>query len=170
MAAWVQSDLDGEHAAYAVPPIIRKLRKAEKENLNTPPHIAPLSRQAVEILRELHQLTGHGRYLLPSVRSVSCHMPEGAVNAAPACIGYKGIITGHGFRYMACTLLGEMGWNPEVLERQLLHKEPGAAGVHNKVRYLPEPRKIMQEGANYLDGPRAGGNVVPMRRDAKTPS
>ena len=167
MAEWVQFDLDGEHPSYTVPPIIRKLRKAEKENPNTQPHIVPLSRQAVDILRDLHRLTGRGRYLFPGARSVSRHMSDGAVNAALARIGYKGIITGHGFRHMARTLLGEMGWNPEALERQLSHKEPGVAGVYNKAQHLPERRKIMQEWANYLDGLRAGGSVIPMLRITK---
>jgi integrase len=156
-AEWAQFDLDGEHPAYTVPPSIRKLRKAEKENPKTQPHIVPLSRQAVAILRELHQLTGRGRYLFPGARSVSRHMSDGAVNAALARIGYKGIITGHGFRHMARTLLGELGWNPEALERQLSHKEPGVSGVYNKAQHLPERRKIMQEWADYLDMLRAGG-------------
>jgi len=156
-AEWVQFDLDGENPAYTVPPSIRKLRKAEKENPNTQPHIVPLSRQAVAILRELHQLTGRGRYLFPGARSVSRHMSDGAVNAALARIGYKGIITGHGFRHMARTLLGELGWNPEALERQLSHKEPGVSGVYNKAQHLPERRKIMQEWADYLDMLRASG-------------
>jgi integrase len=156
-AEWVQFDLDGENPAYTVPPSIRKLRKAEKENPNTQPHIVPLSRQAVAILRELQQLTGRGRYLFPGGRSVSRHMSDGAVNAALARIGYKGIITGHGFRHMARTLLGELGWNPEALERQLSHKEAGVSGVYNKAQHLPERRKIMQEWADYLDGLRVSG-------------
>jgi integrase len=78
-------------------------------------------------------------------------MSDGAVNAALARIGYKGIITGHGFRHMARTLLGELGWNPVALERQLSHQEPGVSGVYNKAQHLPERRKIMQEWADYLD-------------------
>jgi len=92
-AEWVNFDLDGEQPTYTVPPIIRKLRKAEKENPQTLPHIVPLSTQAIAILRELHQLTGRGRYLFPGARSTSRNMSDGAVNAALARIGYKGIIT-----------------------------------------------------------------------------
>lgn len=156
-AEWVNFDLDGEQPTYTVPPIIRKLRKAEKESSKTQPHIVPLSKQAVVILRELHQLTGRGRYLFPGARSISRNMSDGAVNAALARIGYKGILTGHGFRHMARTLLGELGWNPEALERQLSHKEPGVSGVYNKAQHLPERRKIMQEWADYLDTLKAGG-------------
>jgi integrase len=87
-------------------------------------------------------------------------MSDGAVNAALARIGYKGIITGHGFRHMARTLLGELGWNPEALERQLSQKEPGVSGVYNKAQHLPERRKIMQEWADYLDVLRSGGQAI----------
>ena len=90
-------------------------------------------------------------------------MSDGTVNAALARIGYKGIVTGHGFRHMARTMLGELGWNPEALERQLSHKEPGVSGVYNKAQHLPERRKIMQEWADYLDGLRESNNVVPIK-------
>ncbi|MBB6188457.1 integrase arm-type DNA-binding domain-containing protein [Rhodanobacter sp. MP7CTX1] len=155
-AEWAQFDLDGQNPVYKVPPMIQKLRKAAKENPNTKPHSVPLARQAVAILRELHPLTGRGKYVFPGARSSSRNMSDGAVNAALARIGYKGIITGHGFRHMARTLLGELGWNPEALERQLSHKEPGVPGVYNKTQHLPERRKIMQEWADYLDTLKAG--------------
>jgi integrase len=160
MAEWLHFDLDGEHPTYTVPPANRKLKKAAKESPQTPPHIVPLSRQALEILRELRQLTGHGKYLFPGGRDPRRHMSDGAINAALARIGYKGIIAGHGFRHMARTLLGKMGWSAEALERQLSHKEPSVAGVYNKAQHLPERRKIMRAWADYLDGLRLGGRVV----------
>jgi len=159
-AEWAQFDLDGEHPCYTVPPAIRKLRKAEKENPKTLPHIVPLSTQAIAILRELRPVTGRGRFLFPGARSTSRNMSDGAVNAALARIGYKGIITGHGFRHMARTMLGELGWNPEALERQLSHKEPGVSGVYNKAQHLPERRKIMQEWADYLDTLRLSSSFI----------
>lgn len=162
MAEWTHFDLNGEHPIYSVPPANRKLKKAAKESSQTPPHIIPLATHALEILRELRQLTGHGRYLFPGGRDPKRHMSDGAINAALARIGYKGIITGHGFRHMARTLLGEMGWSAEALERQLSHKEPGVAGVYNKAQHLPERRKIMQAWADYLDGLRAGAEIVPL--------
>jgi integrase len=166
MAEWVHFDLESENRSYTVPPVNRKLKKAAKENPQTPPHVVPLSRQALEILRELHPLTGHGRYLFPGARDPKRHMSDGAVNAALARLGYKGIITGHGFRHMARTLLGEMGWSAEALERQLSHKEPGVAGVYNKAQHLPERRKIMQAWADYLDSLRAGGQVIAFKSKA----
>lgn len=166
MAEWAHFHLESEHPAYSVPPANRKLKKSAKENPTTPPHIIPLSAQALTILRELRQLTGNGRYLFPSARDPRRHMSDGAINAALARIGYKGIITGHGFRHMARTLLGEMGWSAEALERQLSHKEPGVSGVYNKAQHLPERRNIMQAWANYLDGLRNGAQVVPFKSNA----
>lgn len=156
MAEWKHFDLDSEQPIYLVPPANRKLKKAAKENPLTPPHVVPLCLQAVNVLRELREVTGQGRYLFPGARDPKRHMSDGAVNAALARIGYKGIITGHGFRHMARTLLGELGWSSEALERQLSHKEPGVAGVYNKAQHLPERRKIMQAWANYLDDLRVG--------------
>ena len=164
MAEWAHFDVDSEHPTYTVPPPNRKLKKAAKENPSTPPHIVPLSRQALEILRELRPLTGHGRYLFPNARDPKRHMSDMAINAALARIGFKDVIVGHGFRHMARTLLGEMGWSAEALERQLSHKEPGVAGVYNKAQHLPERRKVMQAWADYLDVLKAGGNVVSMHR------
>lgn len=164
MAEWAHFDLDGEHPSYTVPPSNRKLKKAAKENPATPPHVVPLSRQALEILCDLHRVTGRGRYLFPGARDPKRHMSDGAVNAALARLGYKGVITGHGFRHMARTLLGELGWNPEALERQLSHKEPGVVGVYNKAQHLPERRKIMQAWADYLDQLRVGAQVIPFEK------
>jgi integrase len=166
MAEWAHFDLDSEHPAYTVPPPNRKLKKAAKENPATPPHIVPLSRQALEVLRELHPLTGRGRYLFPNARDPKRHMSDMAINAALARIGFKDVIVGHGFRHMARTLLGEMGWSAEALERQLSHKEPGVSGIYNKAQHLPERRKIMQAWADYLDGLRMGGQVITFKSKA----
>lgn len=168
MAEWTHFDLDGEHPTYAVPASNRKLKKAAKENPLTPPHIVPLCEQAVEILRELREVTGQGRYLFPGARDPKRHMSDGAVNAALARIGYKGVITGHGFRHMARTLLGELGWSPEALERQLSHKEPGISGVYNKAQHLTQRREIMQAWADYLDSLRSNLELDSKRESAAT--
>lgn len=164
MAEWSHVDLDGDMPTLTIPPANRKLRKADKENPNTAPHVVPLSRQAVAILRELQPLTGRGRFLFPGARSASRPMSDGAVNAALATLGFKGAVVGHGFRHTASTLQNEMGWNPDAIERQLAHRAPGVRGVYNKAEHLPERRKMMQAWADYLDGLKAGGNVVPLHR------
>lgn len=168
MAEWAHFDLDNEHPTYTVPPSNRKLRKADKENPSTPPHIVPLSEQAVAILRELQPLTGRGKYLFPGARDPKRSMSDGAINAALARIGFKGELVGHGFRHMASTLLREMNWSADAVERQLSHKEPGVAGVYNKAQHLPERRKMMQAWADYLDALKAdtSGKVVPFKQKA----
>ncbi len=87
-------------------------------------HVVPLSEQAVSILRELHPLTGGGRYVFPGARTNGRPMSENTVNAALRRLGYdKDTMTGHGFRHMASTLLNEQGWNRDAIERQMAHAE-----------------------------------------------
>ncbi|WP_043804346.1 tyrosine-type recombinase/integrase [Arenimonas malthae] len=166
MAEWAHFDLDGSDPVYRVPPAIRKLRKNEKENPNTQPHLIPLATQALAILRELQQLTGRGRYLFPGARDPKRHMSDGTINAAIARIGFKGELVGHGFRHMASTMLNELGYRPEVVERQLSHKVAGVEGVYNKSQLISERKQMMQAWADYLDALKAGptGKITPIKR------
>lgn len=165
MAEWAHFDLDAKQPTYRVPPANRKLRRADKENPNTPPHVIPLSEQALTILRELKQVTGRGKYLFPSARDPKRSMSDGTINAALARIGYKGVLVGHGFRHMASTLLNELGWSKDVVERQLAHKEPGVAGIYNKAQHLVERGRMMQAWADHLDVLRKEDRkIVPLRK------
>jgi len=133
------------------------------------PHIVPLARQAVAILRELEPLARGGRYLFPSLRTRDRPMSNNTINAALRRLGYTSEEqTGHGFRTMASTLLNEQGFPPDVIELQLAHSERNKVrAAYNKAQRLPERRKMMQAWANYLDGLRAGGTVVPIRYNAQ---
>lgn len=165
-AEWSEIDLEhAEGARWVIPAHRRKLKKADKDNPRTPPHIVPLSAQAVSILRELKPLTGHGRYLFPGQRSPTRSISENTINAALRRIGYdRDAMTGHGFRHMASTLLNELGFDKDAIERQLSHKEPGVAGVYNKAEHLGLRTKMMQAWADYLDTLRQeDGKVVPIR-------
>ena len=86
-------------------------------------------------------------------------------------LGYKGKMTGHGFRAVASTILNETGFRPDVIERQLAHSERDEVrGAYNRAEYLPERQKMMQQWANYLDGLTAGASIValkPTRRASK---
>lgn len=158
---WAEVDFDA--AEWRIPAIRRKLRKAAKVNPRTPPHIVPLSKQALMVLRDLHSLTGRGRLVFPGVRVRTRPMSENTVNAALRRLGYTTEqMTGHGFRHMASTCLNELGWNPDAIERQLSHQDPDAVrGTYNHAQYLVERRKMMQGWADYLDNLRSGKNVVP---------
>jgi len=156
-AEWSEFDLDA--AEWRIPAERMKMRAL---------HIVPLSEQAVAILRELQPLTGHGRYVFPSIRSPRDPMSENTVTAALRRLGYTGNeMTGHGFRSMASTMLHEQGWNTDVVERQLAHAERNRVkAAYNHAEYLPERRKMMHAWADYLDGLRAGASVVSIKRKA----
>ena len=141
-AEWSEFDLDS--AMWRI--------SAERMKMRTE-HLVPLSRQAVEILRELHHLTGAARYVFPSVRTTGRAMSENAVLAALRRMGYeRDQMTGHGFRTMASTLLNELGWSADAIERQLAHAErDGVRDAYNRAEYLAERRRMMQAWADYLE-------------------
>ena len=154
-AEWAEFDLDA--GEWRIPAEKMKERR---------PHIVPLSKQALEVLRELQPLTGRGRYVFPSVRSWQRPMSENTVTAALRGLGYSGDeMTGHGFRSMASTRLNEIGWNRDAIERQLAHVEGNSVrAAYNYAEHLPERCRMMQAWADYLDGLRNGADVVPMKR------
>ncbi|KHK02354.1 tyrosine-type recombinase/integrase [Desulfovibrio sp. TomC] len=156
-AEWSEIDLD--KAEWRIPAAKMKMKEQ---------HIVPLSRQAVAILLELHPLTGAGKYVFPSVRTSARPMSENTVLAALRRMGYtKDEMTGHGFRSMASTLLNEMGWNRDAIERQLAHAERNAVrAAYNFAEHLPERRKMMQAWADYLEKLKAGAKVTPLHAAA----
>lgn len=157
-AEWSEFDLS--EAIWRIPGARMKMKT---------PHIVPLSKQAVAILRELHGFTGHGRLVFPSIRSASRPMSENTINAALRRLGYAGDeMTGHGFRSLAATRLNEMGWNADAIERQLAHAESNKVrdAYTHAAQYLSERKKMMQAWADYLDGLRAGGKVVAFKSQA----
>lgn len=127
------------------------------------PHIVPLAKQAVAVLRELHALTGGGEYVFTG-RDPKKPMSDAAVNAALRRMGYdtKTEITGHGFRATARTILHErLGQKPESIEHQLSHRVPDNLGTaYNRTKFIDDRIRMIQIWADYLDTLRAGGNVV----------
>lgn len=141
-AEWAEFDLD--KAEWRIP--------AKRMKMNEQ-HIVPLAHQTLEILQALHEVTGHGKFLFPSVRTDERPMSDNTVNAALRRMGYaKEEMTGHGFRSMASTLLNEQGWNRDAIERQLAHAERNKVRAsYNFAEFLPERRKMMAAWADYLD-------------------
>ena len=125
-------------------------------------HIIPLSQQTIEILQSIHPLTGNGKYIFPSIRSISRPMSENTVNGALRRLGYeKDEMTGHGFRSMASTLLHEHGWPHEAIERQLAHAERNkVSAAYNYAEHLPKRKEMMQWWADYLGELAVGARVV----------
>lgn len=154
-AEWSEIDLDKGEWRYHV-------SKTKTE------HLVPLSTQAIAILRELHALTGAGRFVFPGARDRNRPMSEAAINAALRRLGYdtRTEITGHGFRAMARTILHEeLEQKPEVIEHQLAHAVPdNLGGAYNRTRFIKERRAMMQRWADYLDGLKSGARVIPLDR------
>lgn len=150
-AEW--ADVDLQAAEWRIP--------AERMKMRTP-HIVPLAVQAVEMLQDLRPLTGGGRFVFPSLRGRARPMSENTINGALRRLGYsKDEMTGHGFRSLASTRLNELGWRPDVIERQLAHAERDAVrAAYNYAEYLPERRRMMQAWADYLGSLRAGSGKV----------
>ena len=142
-AKWKDIDLDGAEWRFTV-------------SKTSTQHLVPLSRQAVEVLRELFPLTGHGCYVFPSGHTPRGDRPmsENAILAALRRLGIgKEEMSGHGFRAMARTLLDEvLGFRPDFIEHQLAHAVRDPHGrAYNRTAYLRERRKMMQEWADYLE-------------------
>lgn len=154
-AEWAEFDLDA--ALWSIPAEKMKMRQA---------HLVPLSPQAVAILKELHALTGNGKYVFPSLRSPLLPMSENTINASLRRMGFdKDEITGHGFRAMARTMLHEiLHFTPDAIEAQLAHAVPDRLGrAYNRTTHLPERKRMMNTWADYLDGLKAGAQVIPFR-------
>ena len=153
-AEWAEIDLD--HAEWNIPAERMKMRE---------PHLVPLSRQTVEILRELQALTGGGRYVFPGARTNGRPMSDNAILAALRRMGYaKDEMGGHGFRAMARTILDEvLHVRPDYIEHQLAHavRDPNGR-AYNRTAHLAERRKMMQQWADYLDGLKSGAEVIPI--------
>jgi integrase len=149
-------EIDFETAEWRIP--------AEKMKMKSP-HIVPLSKQALAILKKIKPLTDQSRYVFPSERSYSRPMSENTVNAALRRMGYtKDELTGHGFRSMASTLLHEKGWKSDIIERQLAHQERNKVkAAYNHAEHLSDRRKMMQDWADYLDVLRSNIKVIPIR-------
>jgi len=155
-AEWREIDLD---SAVWVIPATRMKMKTE--------HVVPLSRQAVEILHEIRAIGGGSRYVLPG-RNPDKPMSNNTMLFALYRLGYKGKMTGHGFRAVASTILNEAGFRADVIERQLAHCERNEIrGAYNRAEYLPERRKLMQQWADMLAALAQGAQVIPLQRKTK---
>lgn len=146
-AEWQEFDL--ENARWDIP--------AERMKMDTP-HIVPLSRQAVEVLRALKLLTGTGRFVFPGANDKNRPMSNNTILFALYRLGYKGRMTGHGFRGLASTILHENEFGDEHIELQLAHqKRNKVAAAYNHAKYLNQRSAMMQWWADYLDSQMAKG-------------
>lgn len=141
-AEW--KEIDFEDKLWRIPAERMKMRS---------PHYVPLSEQALAIFHSLHGVTGDGKYIFPGTRGNGNVISPSTMLNALRFMGYrKDVMSIHGFRTMASTLLNELGYNRDWIERQLAHQErDGVRDAYNCAQYLPQRRKMMQEYADYLD-------------------
>jgi integrase len=154
-AKWRDIDLDAGEWRYLV-------SKTKTD------HLVPLSTQAIDILRIIYPLSGHGEYVFQGGHSPLRPMSEAAVNAALKRMGYdtQSEITGHGFRAMARTILHErLNIDPHIIEHQLAHKVPDALGAaYNRTKFIEQRKLMMQQWADYLDELKDGAKVIPFKQ------
>ena len=153
---WAELDLDA--AEWRIPGSKMKM-KVE--------HVVPLCTQAVELLRSVQPITGHGRYVFPSLRTGERPMSENTINGAVRAMGYsKEVHTAHGFRATARTIMDEvLGERVDLIEHQLAHTVKDANGrAYNRTAHLAARRGMMQRWADYLDKLRMGADVIQFKK------
>ena len=154
-AEWAELDLNA--AEWRIPGVKMKM-KAD--------HIVPLCTQAVAILIDLQAITGHGKFVFPSIRTGERPMSENTINAALRGMGYAADVhSAHGFRAMARTIMDEvLGERVDLIEHQLAHavKDPNGR-AYNRTAHLPARRLMMQRWGDYLDKLRTGADVIYIR-------
>ena len=155
-AKW--NEIDFDRAEWHIPAERMKMKR---------PHLVPLSSQAIELLNEIKAISGAREFVFYSSRSKSRHISNGAILMALKRMGYKGRMTGHGFRTIASTVLNEKGYNSDWIERQLAHKEKDAIrGAYNRAEYLLERKKMMQDYADILERMKTQpDNVIALNTD-----
>jgi integrase len=154
-AEW--SEFDVESAIWIVP--------AKRMKMKTE-HVVPLSGQALTILRELRALGAGSRYVFPG-RNPDKPISNNTMLFALYRLGYKGKMTGHGFRTVASTILNESGFRGDVIERQLAHYERNEVrGAYNRAEYLPDRRAMLQQWGDMLDSLAQGAQVIPLQSKA----
>lgn len=161
-AVWAEIDLKA--GMWIVPGERMKGTLKAKRAGRVPDHKIPLPRQAIEILKPLEKLTGHRPFVFESIKP-GRPLSDNTINTALRSMGYDSeTMVGHGFRATASTLLHEMGWPPEVIELQLAHRQRNqVAAAYNRSARMEERTAMMQQWADYLEGLKKGGSVVPLK-------
>jgi integrase len=149
LAKW--EEVDFENQLWRIPACRMKMKK---------PHLVPLSRQSVVLLRELHSISGGRDLMFPGQNRDGTTLSTGSICGCLKRLGYRGKMTGHGFRGVASTQLHELGFPHQHIEAQLSHTAQSAvAAAYNAAQYLEPRRKMMQAWSDWLDQQRASGKA-----------
>ncbi len=147
---WQEIDLEANR--WMIP--AAKMKRSVQGKASGRPHVVPLAPQAIAILRELESLSGHGRYVFPSLLGRDRPMSENTLRAALRRMGYSNDdMTPHGFRAMARTIMvEELNVHPDVIEAQLAHGKSGPLGAaYDRAEFVAQRRSMMKKWADYLD-------------------
>lgn len=151
---WEEIDLDNR--LIEIPAERMKKKRA---------HLIPLADPVIEIIKFMETISGSSAFLFPSARTDKRPLNEQSLNAALHRLGLKNIQTFHGFRHTASTMLNEMGFIGDVIEKQLAHEEANKVrATYNKAQYLEQRKEMMQAWGNYLDGLKKESFVIPIYR------
>lgn len=124
-------------------------------------HIVPLSRQVIEILNQLKEINGRYDHVLPGIKNPKDSISSNTMIYAIYRMGYHSRATAHGFRATASTILNEMGYNRDAIERQLAHVESNKVrAAYNRAEYLDECAIIMQDWSTLVESMASGNNVI----------
>lgn len=161
---WAELDLDA--ALWTIPSAKMKRTKLEKEQGEA--HTVPLPTQAVDLLRSLQPVTGHGRYVFPGERSHDRPISDNSVRSALYALGFGKDQTWHGLRASARTMMvDQLNLDPLAIEANLAHAVKDANGrSYNRTQYLKQRFEQIQTWADYLDKLRKGADVITLPQRA----
>lgn len=149
-AEW--SEINFDTGVWEIPAEKMKMRR---------PHIVPLSEQVIDLLKQIHPISGSYQYIFPSRTDYRKHISDMALNTMIRRMGYSGRATGHGFRHTMSTILHEQGYNTAWIETQLAHVDKNSIrGTYNHAQYIDGRREMLQWYADYMGELENGDNVV----------
>lgn len=149
-AEW--SEINFDTGVWEIPAEKMKMRR---------PHIVPLSEQVIDLLKQIHPISGSYQYIFPSRTDYRKHISDMALNTMIRRMGYSGRATGHGFRHTMSTILHEQGYNTAWIETQLAHVDKNSIrGTYNHAQYIDGRREMLQWYADYMGALEYGDNVV----------
>ncbi|MBC5789877.1 tyrosine-type recombinase/integrase [Providencia sp. JUb39] len=149
-AEW--SEINFDTGVWEIPAEKMKMRR---------PHIVPLSEQVIDLLKQIHPISGSYQYVFPSRTDYRKHISDMALNTMIRRMGYSGRATGHGFRHTMSTILHEQGYNTAWIETQLAHVDKNSIrGTYNHAQYIDGRREMLQWYADYMGALENGDNVV----------
>ncbi|APY61119.1 DUF4102 domain-containing protein [Salmonella enterica subsp. enterica] len=149
-ARW--EDIDFEKKLWEIPAEVMKMKR---------PHIVPLSEQVIALFKQLEPISKHHPLVFIGRNDPRKPISKESINQVIELLGYKGRLTGHGFRHTMSTILHEQGFNSAWIETQLAHVDKNAIrGTYNHAQYLDGRREMMQWYADYIGELGKGGGVV----------